>query len=110
MPPDRQREETSPVSHSLNDPTLFRQAALVGGNWIEADPANAIAVTNPATGAVIGHVFAARRRTVFLAISSTCWPHTSAPHPPCFQASEKLSRWASTAFRAMRVGTDTLSR
>ena len=41
---------------TLNDPTLFRQAALVGGAWIAADPATAIAVTNPATGAVIGHV------------------------------------------------------
>jgi succinate-semialdehyde dehydrogenase / glutarate-semialdehyde dehydrogenase len=41
---------------TLNDPTLFRHAALVGSDWIEADPANAIAVTNPATGAVIGHV------------------------------------------------------
>jgi succinate-semialdehyde dehydrogenase/glutarate-semialdehyde dehydrogenase len=44
------------VTHSLKDATLFRQAALVGGDWIAADPANAIAVTNPATGAVIGHV------------------------------------------------------
>ena len=44
------------MSHSLNDPTLFRQAALIGWDWIEADPANAIAVTDPATGAVIGHV------------------------------------------------------
>lgn len=40
----------------LKDPSLFRQAALVGGRWIEADPANAIAVENPATGEVIGHV------------------------------------------------------
>ncbi|MGY8637037.1 NADP-dependent succinate-semialdehyde dehydrogenase [Bradyrhizobium sp. 14AA] len=40
----------------LKDPTLFRQAALVGGKWIEVDRANAIAVTNPANGDVIGHV------------------------------------------------------
>ncbi|PRY88324.1 NADP-dependent succinate-semialdehyde dehydrogenase [Donghicola tyrosinivorans] len=39
----------------LNDATLLRQAALVGGDWIAAG-ADAIAVTNPATGAVIGHV------------------------------------------------------
>jgi succinate-semialdehyde dehydrogenase/glutarate-semialdehyde dehydrogenase len=39
----------------LNDETLLRQAALVGGDWIAAG-ADAIAVTNPATGAVIGHV------------------------------------------------------
>ncbi|MBO9126271.1 MULTISPECIES: NADP-dependent succinate-semialdehyde dehydrogenase [unclassified Rhizobium] len=40
----------------LKDPTLFRQAALVGGDWIEADPANSIAVDNPATGEIIGRV------------------------------------------------------
>jgi len=40
----------------LNDPTLFRQAALVGERWIEADPANAIEVNNPATGEIIGRV------------------------------------------------------
>ncbi|WP_240336743.1 aldehyde dehydrogenase family protein [Tropicibacter sp. Alg240-R139] len=39
----------------LNDPTLMRQAALVGGQWIEADETD-LAVTNPATGDVIGHV------------------------------------------------------
>ena len=43
------------LSH-LHDPSLFRQAALVGGNWIEADPSNAIAVDNPATGEIIGRV------------------------------------------------------
>ncbi|GAB5435671.1 NAD-dependent succinate-semialdehyde dehydrogenase [Falsiruegeria mediterranea] len=39
----------------LNDPTLLRQAALVRGQWIEADDTG-LAVTNPATGEVIGHV------------------------------------------------------
>ncbi|NMN71498.1 MULTISPECIES: NADP-dependent succinate-semialdehyde dehydrogenase [unclassified Rhizobium] len=39
----------------LKDPTLFRQAAYVAGKWIEANRAG-IAVTNPATGEVIGHV------------------------------------------------------
>ncbi len=41
---------------NLKDQSLFRQAALVGENWIEADPNNAIEVTNPATGEVIGRV------------------------------------------------------
>jgi succinate-semialdehyde dehydrogenase/glutarate-semialdehyde dehydrogenase len=40
----------------LNDSTLFRQAALVGDKWIDADPAQAIEVRNPATGEVIGRV------------------------------------------------------
>ncbi|MCA9240455.1 MAG: aldehyde dehydrogenase family protein, partial [Planctomycetales bacterium] len=40
----------------LNDPSLLRQAALVGDRWIEADAETGIAVTDPATGQVIGHV------------------------------------------------------
>ncbi|KAB0681862.1 NADP-dependent succinate-semialdehyde dehydrogenase [Aureimonas leprariae] len=39
----------------LKDPTLFRQAALIGGEWHEAR-GEGIAVTDPATGGVIGHV------------------------------------------------------
>ena len=41
---------------TLNDQSLLRQAALVGTRWVEADPKTGIAVTNPATGEVIGHV------------------------------------------------------
>jgi succinate-semialdehyde dehydrogenase / glutarate-semialdehyde dehydrogenase len=41
---------------NLKDPSLFRQAALVGETWIEADPKNAIEVNNPATGEIIGRV------------------------------------------------------
>lgn len=41
---------------SLKDPTLLRQAALVGTRWIEADPKSAIAVKNPATGELVGYV------------------------------------------------------
>ena len=44
-----------PTRVSLKDPSLLRQAALIGGTWIEAD-GKGIAVTNPSTGAVIGHV------------------------------------------------------
>ena len=39
----------------LKNPSLMREAALVGGRWINADGVG-VAVTNPATGAVLGHV------------------------------------------------------
>ncbi|MGR3635726.1 MAG: NAD-dependent succinate-semialdehyde dehydrogenase [Shimia sp.] len=39
----------------LKKPALLRQAALVGTRWINAN-GSGIAVTNPATGAVLGHV------------------------------------------------------
>lgn len=37
----------------LRDADLFRQAALIGGDWVTAE---GLAVTDPATGAVLGHV------------------------------------------------------
>ncbi|QKR99591.1 NAD-dependent succinate-semialdehyde dehydrogenase [Sphingomonas sp. CL5.1] len=40
----------------LADPDLLREAALIGGEWVTGDRADAIAVTNPATGETIGHV------------------------------------------------------
>jgi len=41
---------------SLKDPTLLRDACLVAGQWIAADSGGTIAVDNPSTGAVVGHV------------------------------------------------------
>jgi succinate-semialdehyde dehydrogenase / glutarate-semialdehyde dehydrogenase len=40
----------------LKDATLFRQAALVGGQWIEARPTRANLIKNPATGEELGYV------------------------------------------------------
>ncbi|MAM61354.1 NAD-dependent succinate-semialdehyde dehydrogenase [Maritimibacter sp. UBA3975] len=40
---------------TLNDPSLLKEAALVGADWVPAGD-DAIAVTNPATGKVIGRV------------------------------------------------------
>jgi len=41
---------------SLKDPSLLKQAALVGDRWIEASSDDGIAVNNPATGDLIGYV------------------------------------------------------
>ena len=40
----------------LKDPELFRQANCIGGAWVQADDGKTLAVRNPATGEVIGHV------------------------------------------------------
>ena len=40
----------------LKDPTLLRQQAYLNGLWCDADNAETIVVTNPATGAAIGTV------------------------------------------------------
>ncbi|MDW8443185.1 MAG: NAD-dependent succinate-semialdehyde dehydrogenase [Acetobacteraceae bacterium] len=40
----------------LKDPSLFRQACLVDGKWVEAASGKTLAVRNPATGEVLGTV------------------------------------------------------
>lgn len=45
-----------PSLPGLKDADLFRQAALIGGQWLLAASGQTVAVTNPATGAVIGTV------------------------------------------------------
>jgi succinate-semialdehyde dehydrogenase/glutarate-semialdehyde dehydrogenase len=44
------------MSFTLKDPTLLRQQCYVDGAWIDADSGGTVAVTNPATGEVIGTV------------------------------------------------------
>ncbi|MDO7843410.1 NAD-dependent succinate-semialdehyde dehydrogenase [Sphingomonas immobilis] len=41
---------------NLSDPSLLRTQCLIGGTWCDADSGATIAVTDPATGAVIGTV------------------------------------------------------
>ncbi|HFZ8995535.1 TPA: aldehyde dehydrogenase family protein, partial [Citrobacter freundii] len=40
----------------LIDPTLFRQQALIDGQWRNANSGETIAVTNPASGELLGNV------------------------------------------------------
>ena len=40
----------------LKDADLFRERALIGGAWVEAASGARVAVTDPATGATLGHV------------------------------------------------------
>ncbi|MGH7050273.1 MAG: aldehyde dehydrogenase family protein, partial [Acetobacteraceae bacterium] len=47
----------NPVSPlPLKDPSLFRQANLIDGKWVEAASGRTIVVRNPATGEAIGEV------------------------------------------------------
>ena len=41
---------------TLKDPTLFRQQAYIAGAWVDADSAETVAVSNPATGEQLGTV------------------------------------------------------
>ncbi len=54
----------------LKDPSLFRQANLIGGEWVAAEGGATITVTNPANGRVIGTVPALGRAEVAKAIAA----------------------------------------
>jgi succinate-semialdehyde dehydrogenase/glutarate-semialdehyde dehydrogenase len=58
------------LRESLSDPGLFLEANLIGGEWIGTVGRDVIAVTNPATGAVIGHVPSLGRDDVARAITA----------------------------------------
>jgi len=56
------------VTFTLKDPTLLRQQCYLDGAWIDATDGGTLAVTNPASGAVIGTIpslgLAETRRTI----------------------------------------------
>mgnify|MGYP003575730762 CR=1 FL=1 len=61
---------------NLNDPSLLRQQAYLGGEWADALDASTITVTNPATGETLGtvpHMGAQETRRAIEA-ASKAWP------------------------------------
>ena len=64
------------ASFKLKDPQLLRQQCYVDGQWLDADSGKTLAVTNPATGEVLGAVpsmgAAETRRAIEAA--NTAWP------------------------------------
>ncbi|MBF4651720.1 aldehyde dehydrogenase family protein, partial [Serratia marcescens] len=44
------------ISATLKDPTLFREANYIDGQWLPAKAGHAIAIHNPASGDLVGHV------------------------------------------------------
>ncbi len=61
-------DKNSAATLGLADPSLFREANLIGGEWVSAASGATIAVTNPADGTLIGHVPALSRAEVARAI------------------------------------------
>jgi succinate-semialdehyde dehydrogenase/glutarate-semialdehyde dehydrogenase len=64
------------ASLSLKDPKLLRQQCYIDGQWVDADGGKTLAVTNPATGEVLGSVpnmgAAETRRAIEAA--NAAWP------------------------------------
>jgi succinate-semialdehyde dehydrogenase/glutarate-semialdehyde dehydrogenase len=64
------------ASLSLKDPKLLRQQCYIDGRWVDADGGKTLAVTNPATGEILGSVpnmgAAETRRAIEAA--NAAWP------------------------------------
>ena len=77
----------------LQDQDLFRQQAYVDGVWVDADQGKTLAVTDPATGEVIGQVpdlgTAETRRAI--AAAETAWPAWRAL--TAADRGQRLKRW-----------------
>ncbi|YBV94751.1 NADP-dependent succinate-semialdehyde dehydrogenase (plasmid) [Phyllobacteriaceae bacterium JZ32] len=90
----------------LNDPTLLRQCALVGGRWMEADAASSLAVTNPATGEVIGHVPKLGAAETTMAIDAAAHAQKAWAARTAKERAGILRRW----FELMMENQDDLGR
>jgi succinate-semialdehyde dehydrogenase/glutarate-semialdehyde dehydrogenase len=77
----------------LQDPGLFRQQCCIDGEWVDADNGTTFAVTNPASGAVLGSVplagAAETRRAI--AAADAAWPAWRAR--PAKDRAAILRRW-----------------
>ena len=77
----------------LQDQDLFRQQAYVDGAWVDADQGRTLAVTDPATGEVIGQVpnlgTAETRRAI--AAAEAAWPAWRGLTPA--DRGQRLKRW-----------------
>lgn len=82
----------------LNDMTLFRQQALIDGQWRDAPNGDVIAVTNPANGEQLGSVpkMGADETRQAIEAANRALPH-GAPSPPksgrIFCAAGSISCW-----------------
>jgi succinate-semialdehyde dehydrogenase/glutarate-semialdehyde dehydrogenase len=56
MPTNIENVAVEDFKTTLKDPGLFRQQCYINGEWLDADGKDKIPVTNPANGAVLGHV------------------------------------------------------
>jgi succinate-semialdehyde dehydrogenase / glutarate-semialdehyde dehydrogenase len=82
---------TSPLT--LQDPKLFRQACYIDGAWVEAASQGAIAVDNPATGEIIGHVPKLGRAETGRAIDAAARAFPAWRRRPAKERAAILRRW-----------------
>ena len=91
---------------TLNDPSLLKQQCYINGQWLDADCGKTVAIANPATHDVIGHVpemGAAETQQAIDAANAAlpAWRALTAK-----ERSQKLRRW----FELLHEHTDDLAR
>ena len=90
----------------LSDMTLFRQACLIGGQWVGSESGETIPVDNPATGAILGQVPRCGREETRRAIEAAreAWPALRAM--TALQRADMLLRW----YELILAAKDDLAR
>jgi succinate-semialdehyde dehydrogenase/glutarate-semialdehyde dehydrogenase len=79
----------------LADPNLFIQAALIGGDWTPAEGREALAVDNPATGEILGHVPACGAAETTRAVEAAKAAYPAWRAKPAQERARILERWWS---------------
>jgi succinate-semialdehyde dehydrogenase/glutarate-semialdehyde dehydrogenase len=77
----------------LRDAALFREAALIGGAWVQADSGAMLDVTDPATGAVLGRVPDIGAPQTRAAIAAADLAFRSWRRQPHAERAAALERW-----------------
>ncbi|MPW62637.1 NAD-dependent succinate-semialdehyde dehydrogenase [Moraxella catarrhalis] len=85
---------TQPSSIPLNCPNLLKQACLIDGEWVGADSGEAIAVTNPFTGDVLGTIPSLSKQTVLNAVECADAAQESWANTTASERAKLLHAWA----------------
>ena len=89
----------------LKDADLFRQAALIGGDWVQADDGATVDVTDPASGEALGRVPDVTGAQTRLAIEAADRAFRSWRKAPHAERAAALERW----FELMNEHADDLA-
>ena len=89
----------------LKDADLFREAALIGGAWVQADDGATVDVTDPATGEVLGRVPDVTGAQTRLAVEAADRAFQSWRKVPHAERAAALERW----FALMNQHADDLA-
>jgi succinate-semialdehyde dehydrogenase/glutarate-semialdehyde dehydrogenase len=77
----------------LNDPSLWRQGALINGEWVEQTPHGKYAVRNPANGEVLVELPVCKEAQAEFAIESAHEAFTRWSKVPAKQRADIIHQW-----------------